>query len=39
MKNTKTLMNEPVHLGLSMLELGKMLMYEFWYDYVKQKKW
>ena len=31
-------MNKPVHLGLSILELSKILMYEFWYDYVKQKK-
>ena len=31
------LMNKPVYLGLSMLELSKILMYEFWYDYVKPK--
>ena len=30
-------MNKPVHLGLSILELSKILMYEFWYDYVKLK--
>ena len=30
-------MNTPVHLGLSILELNKILMYEFWYDYVKPK--
>ena len=30
-------MNKPVHLGLSILELSKILMYEFWYDYVKAK--
>ena len=30
-------MDIPVHLGLSILELSKMLMYEFWYDYVKPK--
>ena len=30
-------MNRPVYLGLSILELGKMLMFEFWYDYVKPK--
>ena len=30
-------MNKPVHLGLSILELSKTLMYEFWYDYVKPK--
>ena len=31
-------MNKPVCLGLSILELSKLLMYdEFWYDYVKPK--
>ena len=30
-------MNKPVHLGLSILELRKILMYEFWYVYVKPK--
>ena len=28
-------MNKLVHLGLSILELSKMLAYEFWYDHVK----
>ena len=28
-------MNKPVYLGLSILEISKILMYEFWYDYVK----
>ena len=37
MKKTEILMNKPVHLGLSILELSKILMYEFWYDYVKPK--
>ena len=27
-------MNKPVHLELSVLELSKILMYEFWYEYV-----
>ena len=31
------LMNKVVYLGLSILELSKMLMFEFWYDYVKPK--
>ena len=31
------LMNKPVYLVLSILELSKILMYEFWYDYVKPK--
>ena len=37
MKKTEILMNKPVHLGLSILELSKILMYEFWYDYLKPK--
>ena len=37
MKKTEILMNKFVILGLSTLELSKMLMYEFWYDYVKPK--
>ena len=27
--------NKTVYLGLSILELSKILLYEFWYDYVK----
>ena len=30
-------MNKPVYLGLSILEIIKTLMYEFWYDYIKPK--
>ena len=30
-------MNKPVYLGLSILDLSKIVMYEFWYDYVKPK--
>ena len=37
MKKTQILLNEPVYLGLSILELSKILMYVFWYDYVKSK--
>ena len=37
MKKTEILMNKPAHLGLSILELSKILRYEFWYDYVKSK--
>ena len=36
-KNTRVLMNMPVYLGLSMLNLSKTVMYQFWYDYVKPK--
>ena len=37
MKKTKLKMNKPVYLGLSILDIGKTLMYEFWYDYMKPK--
>ena len=37
MKKTKIIMNKPVHLGLLILELSKILMHEFWYDYVNPK--
>ena len=30
-------MNKLVYSGLSILELSKIVMYEFWYDYVKAK--
>ena len=36
-EKTEILMNKPVYLGLSIQELSKILMYEFWYDYVKLK--
>ena len=37
MIKTEILMNKCVYLGLSILELSKILMYEFWSDYVKPK--
>ena len=37
MKKTKVKMNKPVYLGLSILEISKTRMYEFWYDYMKPK--
>ena len=37
MKKTKVKMNKPIYLGLSILEISKILMYEFWYDYRKPK--
>ena len=30
-------MNKPVYLDLSILEISKTVMYEFWYNYVKAK--
>ena len=37
MKKTKVKMNKPIYLGLSILEISKILMYKFWYDYMKPK--
>ena len=37
MKKTKVKMNKPISLGLSILEISKTVMYEFWYDYIKPK--
>ena len=37
MRKTKVKMNKPIYLGLSILEISKILMYEFWYDYMKSK--
>ena len=37
MKKTKVKMNKPVYLGLSILEISKTFMYEFWYDYIKPR--
>ena len=37
MKKTKVKMNKPIYLGLLILEISKILMYELWYDYVKPK--
>ena len=37
MKKTKVKINKPIYLGLSILEISKILMYEFWYDHMKPK--
>ena len=37
MNKTKVKMNKPMYLGLSILDISKILMYEFWYDYMKPK--
>ena len=37
MQRTKVKMNKPIYLGLSILEISKLLMYQFWYDYMKPK--
>ena len=35
MRKSQILMNKPVYLGLSILDLSKTVMHEFWHDYVK----
>ena len=37
MDKIKVKMDNPVYLGLSILEISKILMYKFWYDYIKPK--
>ena len=37
MGKTEITMNKPVYLGQAILDLSKMVMYEFHYDYMKQK--
>ena len=37
MRTVKIKMNKPIYLGLSILDISKITMYEFWYDYVKIK--
>ena len=34
---TQVTVNKPAYLGLSILDLNKIAMYEFWYDYIKPK--
>ena len=37
MKKVKVKMKKLIYLGLLILEISKIIMYEFWYDYVKKK--
>ena len=37
MIKTNVKMNNPVYLGLSILDISKTLMYELWYHYIKSK--
>ena len=30
-------MKKPVYLGISILKLSNILLYQFWYDYIKPK--
>ena len=37
MKKTRVTMTKPLHLGMSILDISKTLMYELWYDYINPK--
>ena len=37
MKKTKVKMTKPIYLEISILDISKTLMYEFWCDYIKPK--
>ena len=37
MKKVEVKMKKPIYLGLSILEISKIIMHVFWYDYVKKK--
>ena len=37
MKKTRVKMTKPSYLGMSILDISKTLMYEFWYDYITPK--
>ena len=37
MKKEKVKINKPVYIGLSIIEISKILMYKFWDDYMKPK--
>ena len=40
MKKIRAEMNKLIYLGMSILDISKTLMYEFWYDYIKpQYQW
>ena len=34
MKKTRVKMTKPLYLGMSILDISKILMYEFWYNYI-----
>ena len=37
MKKINVKMNKPIYLGMTILDVSKILMYEFWYGYLKPK--
>ena len=37
MKKVRVRMNKPIYLRMSIIDISKVAMYEFWYDYIKNK--
>ena len=37
MRKAKVKMNKPIYAGMTILDISKALMYEFWYGYLKPK--
>ena len=37
MKKIRVKMVKPLYLGMSILDINEILMYEFWYDYINPK--
>ena len=37
MKKIRVKMTKPLYLGMPILDISKILMYEFWYDYINPK--
>ena len=37
MEKTQLIVSKPVYLGLMVLKINEMVMYEFWHKLVKQK--
>ena len=37
MNKTRVKMNKPLYLGMSLLDISKTLLYEFWYEYTNSK--
>ena len=37
MRKTKVKMNKPIYVGMTIIDISKTLMYEFWYGYLKPK--
>ena len=37
MKKTRVKMTKPLYLGMPILDISKILMYEFWYNYIRPK--